>query len=78
VYRSGIRVVLDRSSLYSLMPGVAFGVFRRLEHRLQPWMKAWAMFTTTTLVMKESYVTLARILNRGPVRANTPSMEHSE
>lgn len=39
-------------SLRSLMPGCLFGIWRRLEDKIQPWMHSWAMFATITLVRR--------------------------
>jgi SAM-dependent methyltransferase len=37
-------------SLRSLMPGWAFGLWRRIENCLHPWMQTWAMFAQIMLV----------------------------
>lgn len=37
-------------SLRSLMPGPTFGLWRRFERLLQPWMTNWAMFAEIILV----------------------------
>ena len=37
-------------SMRSLMPGCAFGLWRRIENCLYPWMKTWAMFARIVLV----------------------------
>ena len=39
-------------SLRSLMPGVTFRAWRKIEHQLRPWMKTWAMFAEITLVRR--------------------------
>lgn len=37
-------------TMRDLMPGPAFGLFRWVERRMQPWMKTWAMFAVIRLV----------------------------
>ena len=41
-------------SLRSLMPGCLFGMWRRLEDSIQPWMHSLGMFATITLVRRPS------------------------
>jgi SAM-dependent methyltransferase len=41
-------------SLRSLMPGWSFGLWRRIENCLGPWMKTWAMFAQITLVRDDT------------------------
>lgn len=39
-------------SLRSFMPGCLFGMWRRIEDLLHPWIRSWAMFATIVLLRK--------------------------
>jgi SAM-dependent methyltransferase len=41
-------------SLRSFMPGWLFGMWRRIENMIQPWMHSWAMFATIALVRRKA------------------------